>query len=123
MQTRSSVEQGKEKSSYIVLSGTYPSSSLRMSCSYRKIAEQKTEEKESTYRKTTWKKRNMTFKTIKKKRKRNYKPLWNKFSFILIDKKQTKPEYSMTSEDGIIIIISCDEFIYPKSKTLILDFS
>lgn len=29
----------------------------------------------------------------------------------------------MTSEDGIIIIISCDEFIYPKSKTLILDFS
>lgn len=29
----------------------------------------------------------------------------------------------MTSEDGIIIIISCDELIYPKSKTLILDFS
>lgn len=37
--------------------------------------------------------------------------------------KPTKPEYSMTSEDGIIIIISCDKFIYPKSKTLILDFS
>lgn len=115
---------GEGKSSYIVLSGTYPSSSLRMSCSYRKIAEQKTEEKENTYRKTTWKKRNMTLKTIKKKEKETISLYETNFpSFWYTKTKPNKPEYSMTSEDGIIIIISCDEFIYPKSKTLILDFS
>lgn len=56
----------EEKNSYIVLPGTYPSSSLRMSCGYRKTAEQKTD-KESIDRKTKWKKGNMTSKTTKKK--------------------------------------------------------
>lgn len=66
----------------------------------------------------------MTSKTIKKKEKETISLYETNFlSFCYTKTKQTKPEYSMTSEDGIIIIISCDKFIYPKSKTLILDFS
>lgn len=65
----------------------------------------------------------MTSKTIKKKEKTISLYETNFLSFWYTKTKQTKPEYSVTSEDGIIIIISCDEFIYPKSKTLILDFS
>lgn len=61
----------------------------------------------------------MTAKTIKKKEKEAISLYETNFlSFWYTKTKQTKPEYSMTSEDGIIIIISCDELIYPKSKTL-----
>lgn len=112
----SSVEQGKEKAVTLFCQGLthHPKNVMQL----QEGCWAETEEKESTYRKTIWKKSNMTSKTIKKKEKETISLYETNFlSFWYTKTKQTKPEYSMTSEDGIIIIISCDEFIYPKSKT------